>query len=420
MNTAEVTLAEVLDFRDRRLLLQREILSLHPGTLVSFTMNIAGPVKRSPLGDLLFFDTVQRLHAQLGEPVEERILSERAGNEALLSYGCDPEPIKALCLTIEEESPAGRLLDIDVLNSDGAKLSRPSERRCLVCGGPVAPCARSRAHSLAEITSRTEELLLSYACSTVAELAVQALLDEVRLTPKPGLVDAANSGAHRDMDLALMEISAKSLLPYFTRSVELGYRLGNGCAEALQQAGLQAEQTMFSATCGVNTHQGAVFSMGLLCAGAGMALKLGTGSVRSHAAAIASGLRFIERSSHGESVLTEPQKGGARWEALSAFPHIGPALEAFSEHRSSLHALLRIIATVEDTNVLYRGGEDGLRFIHKRAQELLLLPDGELPCAIRNFDEECILRHLSPGGAADLFACALFLRSFAARSRLAP
>jgi len=411
MNIAEVTLAEVLAFRDARCEIQQRLLREYGSTLVSFTMNIAGPVKRSPAGDMLFADTVAALIAALGEPLHREELRANAGNEAFLVYAQPAEAVKAACMRLEEAGETGRLLDIDVLDRDGNKLSRPTERRCLICGGPVAPCARSRTHSVEEIRAKTAEILEVYACRRIGALAVQALLDEVRLSPKPGLVDSENNGAHKDMDLTLMEKSANALRGYFEQGAALGLQLGAECAVPLQQAGMAAEKTMLAATGGVNTHKGAVFCMGLLAAGAGMQLRGETGNAAQCAARIADGLQLILQDSHGERVLKNPAAGGARREARAGFPHAVLGLEELRQSGNGLRALLRIIAELEDTNLLWRGGEAGLRYLQQQAAELLLRPEQELEEAVRALDRECVKRNLSPGGAADLFAGALFLHS---------
>jgi len=175
---------------------------------------------------------------------------------------------EALAVELETARPAGRLLDLDVIGIDGEKLSRGTPRACLVCGGPAGPCARSRAHGLSAVREATESLLRDFAVSRLGELAVEALIFEVDLTPKPGLVDRRNSGAHRDMDRAMFHRSARALESYFRQAVLLGMERSD-CMPALQAAGLAAEETMLAATGGVNTHKGAIFSMGILACAAG-------------------------------------------------------------------------------------------------------------------------------------------------------
>ena len=178
-------------------------------------MNIAGPVKRTPLIEFAFDETIKRIRVSFGEPAAYREIRCEAGCEAFLLYDREAEELKKKCVKLEEEEALGRLLDLDVIQTDGQKLSRAVSRRCLICGGPAFPCARARKHSLKDLTEKTNSILREFAVNRVAEYAVQALLDEVRLTPKPGLVDAENSGAHSDMNLSLMEKSAHSLRAYF-------------------------------------------------------------------------------------------------------------------------------------------------------------------------------------------------------------
>ena len=119
-------------------------------------------------------------------------------------------------------------------------------RRCLVCGGPVAVCSRSRAHGLDAICAETARRLAEFACTTLGNLAADALREEAALSPKPGLVDSRTNGAHTDMDLLLMLRSAETLRPWFCRMVRLGL---DGAAPAqLQNAGRQAEAEMLQAT----------------------------------------------------------------------------------------------------------------------------------------------------------------------------
>ena len=97
----------------------------------------------------------------------------------------------------------------------------------------------------------------------IAHLATQALQAELDTTPKPGLVDKDNNGAHRDMDYALMQLSINTLHPYFVRLALLGFADTLPSHTVIRDAGIEAEKAMLAATNSVNTHKGALFSMGL-------------------------------------------------------------------------------------------------------------------------------------------------------------
>lgn len=405
----EITLQEVLDARENRASSQKRLLAQYGKPLLGLTMNIAGPIKRSALGDLLFRETLGELWERVGGAiVHEERLDAATGLEAILVCGLPAEEVKALAVELETARPAGRLLDLDVIGIDGEKLSRETPRRCLVCGGPAGPCARSRAHGLSAVREATERLLRDFAAVRLGELAVAALVDEVELTPKPGLVDLRNSGAHRDMDLPLFRRSARSLEPYFRQAVSLGMERMD-CMPSLQAAGLAAEKTMFAATAGVNTHKGAVYGFGLLLAAMGSRLVRG-GDVFETAAALARAGIPPDPGTHGGEALRRYGASGARGEALAGFPHVRQALTVLRDPGGSpLRALLTLLAEVEDTNLLHRGGPEGLRFVQAAAADILAGPPEEDVSRLEALDSACTARNLSPGGSADLLAAALLL-----------
>lgn len=404
----EITLQEVLCARDLRAASQRRLLAAYGLPLLGFTMNIAGPVKRSRLGDFAFWEGLEALRRQLGGRVlHQEVTDRKTGLEALLVCSLPAEELKALAMDLESGSPAGRLCDMDVIAPDGGKLSRPAPRTCLVCGGPAAPCARSRAHGLPAVQEAAQALLEDFAAQRLAELAVQALLEEVDQTPKPGLVDRNNRGAHRDMDRDLFHRSARSLLPYFRRAVTLGLERAD-CMGPLQAAGLAAERVMLAETGGVNTHRGAVYAFGLILAAMGSRLARG-GDVFAGAAALAESGLPPAAGSHGQRARQRYGASGARGEALAGFPHARHAWAALARPGGRDAALLTLLAEVEDTNLLHRGGPEGLALVQSRARSILAASPPAYGEGLLELDRACIARNLSPGGSADLLALALFL-----------
>ena len=131
----EITLQEVLDARENRASSQKRLLAQYGKPLLGLTMNIAGPIKRSALGDFLFQQTLWELWERVGgDIVHEERLDAATGLEAILVCGLPAEEVKALAVELETARPAGRLLDLDVIGIDGEKLSRGTPRTCLVCG----------------------------------------------------------------------------------------------------------------------------------------------------------------------------------------------------------------------------------------------------------------------------------------------
>ena len=406
----EITLQQVLDARERRVERQRRLLACFNRPLLVLNMNIAGPQKRSGLVDFAFFEAVKNIKAKLGErALCFELTDEPTGLEYVWVCDMEGEELKRLAVKEENAYPVGRLYDLDVIGLDGMKYSRGTPRECIVCGGPVGDCARSRAHGLPAIIGATNRLLSEFAAARLAQLAVEALISEVELTPKPGLVDKSNSGAHKDMDIDMFYRSAECLREYFIRSVELGIE-SDDCMKDLQQAGLNAEQKMFEVTGGVNTHKGAVYAFGLVLAALGAHI-CRSGDVFERASALAK-QGIPPQNTHGEEVKKRYTAGGARQEAFEGFPHARQAQKLLREdHGDATRAFLYLLSTVEDTNLLYRGGIEGLDFVQKQAADILKKSPDEYTKRLRKLDSECISRNLSPGGSADIIALAYLLDS---------
>lgn len=403
MLPVRLSMMALLEAREQRMFRQQVMLDRHHLPLISVSMNIPGPIKRDKLIELAFDSVLEQLPAA----VELEVLRADTGCEALLCCNLPAEQLKDLCQQLEEASPIGRLYDLDVLTPEGEKLSRAVPRTCLICGKPAFPCARSRAHSVEELTAAVWTLLKDHAAKQLADRAVSALVEEVELTPKPGLVDAANNGSHPDMDLPLFQKSAESLRPYFEQAVLLGME-SSDCAAALQQAGLLAEQTMFTVTGGINTHKGAVFGMGLLLAALGSCL-VREENIFDRAAELAKGCKKSAAVTHGSLVLQKHGAGGARLEAEQGFPTVQYGFRILSETGDRHTAFLSLLLHCADTNLLYRGGSEGLAFAQDWAKRVLATPKEQRLPLLKEMDAAFIERNLSPGGTADLFAMTLLL-----------
>ena len=405
MPFSKITLEQMLLARDRRASRQAALLSRYGRPVISFTMNIAGPVKDSPLIRYAFRSGLRQLEALPCAQLCREVIFEPTGPETLLVYETqDARLLKAFCIRLESEGEAGRLFDLDVLDANGEKLSRETERTCLVCGGPVSVCSRSRAHGLEAITARTRAILEAFAAETLGEMAENALLAEVHFTPKPGLVDEANNGAHRDMDVPLFERSAHALRPCFEEFVRLGIQ--GASPAALQQAGVRAEQAMFAATGGVNTHKGAIYSGALLLHAAGRLLSGEEEGDLCELAAQTAAAIPAPTGTHGAAVRA--QCGGIRTEAVSGYPTAQAVLRQLRQS-GPLDALLLSMSRLDDSTLWHRGGAEGAQLVRSRAADILAAPASEREARTRRLDAELIERNLSPGGSADLLAMAFFL-----------
>jgi len=163
-----VELPAMLDAREARAMRQAELRAAHPAAvLVSFCLNIPGPVKTNDLLRRLFDEGIAEIIKKLTIAGAICLAHEEVhaptGDEALLAVTeAEAAAIKDAMTTLEESHPLGRLFDIDVLAPDGTKLSRQTPRRCLLCGRQAQDCARSRRHSVKELTERIQEMLLEY------------------------------------------------------------------------------------------------------------------------------------------------------------------------------------------------------------------------------------------------------------------
>jgi triphosphoribosyl-dephospho-CoA synthase len=271
----------------------------------------------------------------------------------------------------------------------------------------------------------------------IAALAEHSLRLEIETWPKPGLVSHVDAGSHSDMDACTFYRSATALRPFFAELAEAGER-GDPML-TLRKIGLRAECAMLEATGGVNTHRGAIFGLGLLCAAAGVSesgrvdreLPLGVIVSRRWGRDIVAGPRLSD--SHGEVVSRRFGVGGARWEAARGFPSIYqvglPALHSASPwvpddaEAARVQACFALIASVEDTNILHRGGAQGLCFARQAAQSFLYRggvarSDWRRRAAAVHF--AFVERGLSPGGAADLLTMSLFVMQLRKCQEIAP
>jgi len=260
----------------------------------------------------------------------------------------------------------------------------------------------------------------------LAQIASDCLIDEARLSPKPGLVDSRGNGAHQDLNLALMERSAHSLTPTFhalaqqswLRPVDIALR------ETVGRLGREGEAQMMQATAGVNTHRGAIWALGLLVSATAMLGGKGHSQKIAETAAALARLPDTcapKTFSKGLRASRRWQVPGAREEAQCAFPHITtlalPQLlrsraQGASEEQARLDALIAIMTSLSDTCVLSRAGMAGLDAMQQGAVEVLTAGGCATAAgraALARLDAQMLAQNASPGGAADLLAATLFL-----------
>jgi triphosphoribosyl-dephospho-CoA synthase len=267
----------------------------------------------------------------------------------------------------------------------------------------------------------------------IACVAIRCLLRELETWPKPGLVSHIDPGSHADMNAGTFCRSAAAIHPFLHALAEAG---AQGCGMGrLRVIGLDAEAAMFAATTGVNTHRGAIFGLGLLCAAAGArsagrthpATPLGAVVSRLWGSDILDGPVLLH--SHGGGARRRYGAGGARLEAAQGFPsvyeiglpalQIGALIAPDDAEAARVQACFGLIAALEDTNLLHRAGLAGLCFAQRAARGFL--DDGgvgqrDWRARASIVHQSFVTRRLSPGGSADLLAMSLFVQAYETES----
>jgi triphosphoribosyl-dephospho-CoA synthase len=284
--------------------------------------------------------------------------------------------------------------------------------------------------SLRASLSRVED----HQAGAIALSALNGLYRELCAYPKPGLVSVFDNGSHEDMDASTFMHSILSLQSYFHEIAFAGIRKAG--FEELRRLGLGAESSMLKATGNINTHRGAIFTLGIIAAAAGYLMRMGKtlkGSLLSYVIRDRWSNDILltaphEPCSHGAIVAARYGVAGARQEAAAGFPrlfNVGlPALQDCLRKRINFHtAVIQtffcLMAEVPDNNLLFRGGHEGLLYAQAAARSFL--DDGGVykknwRRRARTIHREFVIRRLSPGGSADLLAATLFVQGLQARS----
>ena len=274
---------------------------------------------------------------------------------------------------------------------------------------------------------------IPYIIGHLASMALQAELDT---TPKPGLVDRNDNGAHRDMDHTLMQRSIQALHPYFVRLAQLGFTDKQPCHDEIVNIGIEAEREMFKATGGVNTHKGALFSIGLAAVAlAGEAFSritqaercgtmayndVNSKQIQSLSNSIASLARLFPdtNGTHGSKAKANNILKGALDNAREGYTQLFKAWLPFYIDRIAegdnyaLHkTLLRIMCDLDDTNIVYRTSMETMQEVKTEARQMLDTSRNivNFEAALQAMNTDYIHRNISPGGSADMLSLVVFL-----------
>ena len=357
--------------------------------------------------------------------------------------------IKARAETFEEHHPLGRIIDIDIADSQLQPVSSGKLKQCLLCEQPATICMREANHTYEQLREHIVRSIACYLkdrtkkqiCMQLAALALKAILYEISVSPKPGLVARFEQGAHTDMDYFTFIASTSVLAGYFEELAASGYMFqGGDLHEALpviRAVGLKMEDAMFSATHGVNTQKGLIFLIGLALFSAAHCIardgEFVAARCRESIAAICANLVKDElmvitgnNKTHGKICFQRygAEGGGIRREAEAGLPSVFeqglPELktalagvgEAAAEQINGalIQTLLRLMTVTNDTNILFRKDFQTLKTVQQMAQHVLDAGDQEAGAErYARLLSFCQREHVSPGGSADLLSVTVFL-----------
>ena len=428
----------MLEARETRVQRQDKLLA-ECSCLVCFTMNIAGPYKISDIIKRAYADGISKL-LYLFEINNVNIVKteqyiETTGVEGYIALSEDPLQIKKITVQIEDNFELGRLFDIDVIKPDGEKVSRSDigmdGRNCMICGSIGSGCARSRRHTVDELQLFAVKTICDYFnnqyADHIAQQAVKALLYEVAVTPKPGLVDRSDNGSHKDMNFFTFIDSSTALYDYLKKcvlkAIELSDTTPQNLFANLRFIGLEAERKMFANTMGVNTHKGAIFSLGIITAAAAYLSEnhqpLTVENILDICAEMAQlSLDDFSNKCHqsfGKQIYAQKNIKGIRGQAAAGYPDVKPALEYLKRciaqgddiNTAGIKTLCMLMSTVEDTNVIKRSDIETLKKINTEAKQLLESED--IVEELKKMNNDFVSLNISPGGCADLLAICFLL-----------
>lgn len=309
-----------------------------------------------------------------------------------------------------EESTLGRFVDIDVFNSYKSE-NRTNLRKCFICDKPAFVCAREKNHSLDELLKYLKQTVENELVTIIRNLCDKAIMEELNIHPKFGLVTPYSNGSHKDMNYELMIKAKNAILDSLSEMFKIGY-VEDGLDEIfvkIRIIGKNAEENMFKKTEGINAYKGLIFDLGLIVSAVGY--KLGHikdeidifESVKIMTKGITKELE-CGNETFGKIAYQKYGIGGARSEAESGFIHVQ---ELLKRNLNNLESLIYLIVNIDDTVLLKRCGSYS-KYMDVKEQFKRLNNNEE----ISNMTKKCINENLSFGGAADLLIVYVFLKSF--------
>lgn len=442
--------AQILDARETRYNFVLKLIKEYKRPVLCAKLNYPGIIKNTSESKHAFSLLKNIVKAEYSvdfEGVFSCVLEGHDGESFILVLSKDSYEEKKKAVEIETYHELGRILDIDIYDLNGNPIDRKAvnmePRACIVCGKNAFECIKSEAHRkeavFDEVNKMIHRVMLNRddLSKRISEAAILSMLYEISTYPSPGLVSPNSSGAHSDMDYFTFLRSTSAISTAMLECALVGVNEESDYLNKLRKIGIEAEKRMFKITEGVNTQKGLLFLLGIVCCAAGICVRLNMKITREtiskYCIKICEGIVHVElhklkktedicdsniktNVSNGQRLYIKNGIKGIRGEVElgvptvinAGLPYYEKALESGLQTREALaHSLIGIMSVIEDTTVLNRCGDEGLKMMRDLSAEALSL-GGMLTengsDFIHNMDKIFTERNISPGGAADLLA----------------
>jgi holo-ACP synthase/triphosphoribosyl-dephospho-CoA synthase len=335
----------------------------------------------------------------------------------------DANAIKKQCIEIEEQHDLGRFVDIDVFQNSFQSLSRLKmnlpNRKCFICDESVYYCIKSKKHDVETLVLHIKKQVFDYICHNIKSFIIDAMITELDLEYKFGLITKTSQGSHTDMNYDMMKSTIDVIEPFFQQMFGVGYKTREitSIFKQSREVGVKAEQAMFYHTNGINCYKGLIFVLGAAVTSLGYVLqnKLGFADifhvVKELSITILDDFLGLTNTK-GYDAYEKYHILGARGEVYHGLPSVQSILYNISDVNflsdNELRELLRkLIVLCEDTVFLHRAQSlDHYVHMKHKFETLNIINIDE----VKQLNQECIEKNLSFGGAADLLVTTLFLK----------
>lgn len=412
---------DILDARELRANIRQMWLNQGTESLIQVKANIPGDHKNIAEAYIIvrFFEYQISTIFQIIK--KERFESSDGPYTFISIKEVNPLEIKQKLISLEDSFPLGRLADLDLWTHPNHLWSRShlkiSPRICYLCDDLAHHCTRSEKHTLSEKMQFIKKTCLDHLMKEIKFLSKQALMRELSLENKFGLVTPTSMGSHHDMTFQLMEKAQQAIIPYFIEVFQLGYgdKELYQLFEIARPLGVEAENKMLQVTEGINCYKGVIFILGLVMLSLGYTIKH-----RQDFNHIFTNIHTLsqhlfedfdhEPESFGEKAYHEHQISGARGEAYLGLPSVHHAIHSMTNKSlddTTLRQLLQqLIRSTDDTVLLKRAKSFENYMEVKKRVASLDVTDIE---KVKSFTERAIQEGLSFGGSADLLIATIFL-----------